>query len=372
MGKLFRVGETLPKRTVLYIEIAGLLFIILVWYLLTIPLENKTLKFSSSSPSETKYVFEGPNGFNEEFSGDNFLEKLKPGDYKIIATDSTGAKINANVTIPDSIGDDDIVKEFSSRTGKLKLTVTIRSLYDGYVSKAVLPPPLEVLKSFDDLHYDKKEVDGEIVRTVKKNSVIFETGYSLWLNILGYVEAVLLSIIMGFLIGLIPFCRALLSRWVNAIRFVPLTAVTGLFIAWFGIDSNMKVQFLAFGIFVYLLPVVVQRIDEVQKTYLQTAYTLGASKWQQITSVYWPSVVSRIIDDIRVLTAISWTYIIIAEMLNQTGGIGALIHLSGRASQLDQVFALLLVIIVIGVLQDRLFVFLDKVMFKFKYQGQKK
>jgi len=163
-----------------------------------------------------------------------------------------------------------------------------------------------------------------------------------------------------------------MSRWVNAVRFIPLTAVTGLFIAWFGIDSNMKVQFLAFGILVYLLPVVVQRIDDVLKIYLQTAFTLGATKWQMIKTVYLPSVASKIIDDVRVLTAISWTYIIIAEVLNQSGGVGALIHLSGRNSRLDKVFALLIVIVLIGIIQDYLFALLDKMLFKFKYQGHKK
>jgi NitT/TauT family transport system permease protein len=110
----------------------------------------------------------------------------------------------------------------------------------------------------------------------------------------------------------------------------------------------------------------------VKKIHLQTAFTLGASQWQLIKTIYFPSVASKIIDDIRVLTAISWTYIIIAEMLNQTGGIGALIHLSGRQSRLDKVFALLIIIVVIGIVQDRLFAWLDKKFFKFKYQATPK
>jgi NitT/TauT family transport system permease protein len=112
--------------------------------------------------------------------------------------------------------------------------------------------------------------------------------------------------------------------------------------AWFGIETNMKVQFLAFGIMVYLLPVVVQRIADVDEIYLQTAYTLGANKWQIFKSVYWPFVTSKIFDDIRVLTAISWTYIIVAELVNKTGGVGALIFTAAPRSRLDKVFAVLL------------------------------
>ena len=131
--------------------------------------------------------------------------------------------------------------------------------------------------------------------------------------------------------------------------------------------SKMKIAFLAFGIIVYLLPVVVQRIFEVQDVYLQTAYTLGATNWQTIKTVYLPAVFAKLIDDIRVLTAISWTYIIIAELLNREGGIGALIYQKSRQGQVEKVFAILIVIITIGFLQDRIFAFIDKRLFPHKY-----
>lgn len=225
----------------------------------------------------------------------------------------------------------------------------------GWVGRAILPSPVDVIKSFGELHFD----DYLVVNSLK----------SIKLNAFGYLLAIFASLIVGFLIGLVPLFRSLLSRYVDAIRFIPLAAVTGLFIAWFGIEINMKVQFLAFGIFVFLVPVVVQRIDDVEKIYTQTAYTLGATSWQTIRYVYWPHVTSRIIDDIRVLTAISWTYIIVAEMVNtDSGGLGTLIFRAQRQSRLDKLFALLLVIVIIGYLQDLLFNWLDKKLFPHKYK----
>jgi NitT/TauT family transport system permease protein len=225
--------------------------------------------------------------------------------------------------------------------------------FSGWVSRAIIPTPVSVITSFKELHFN--------------DLLVRNTFYSIKLNVFGYIEAIAVSLILGFIIGLIPFFKSLLSRYVDAIRFIPLTAVTGLFIAWFGIETNMKVQFLAFGIIVYLLPVVVQRISEVDNIYLQTSYTLGATNWQIFRSVYWPSVTSRIFEDIRVLTAISWTYIIVAELVNKTGGVGALIFTAARQSRLDKVFALLFIIIIIGILQDRLFQWLDKKLFPFKH-----
>lgn len=218
---------------------------------------------------------------------------------------------------------------------------------------AIFPSPWDVVTSFKELHF--------------KDYLLVNAFYSIKLNVLGYVEAVAIAALIGFPIGLFPFFRGLFSRYINASRFIPLTAVTGIFIAWFGIDTNMKVQFLAFGITVYLLPVVIQRIDEVENVYLQTAFTLGAKKWQTIVSVFLPAVFAKLSDDIRVLVAISWTYIIVAELVNRSGGIGAVIYTAGRQSRVDKVFAVLLVIVLIGFVQDRLFVWLDRRLFKFKY-----
>jgi len=189
----------------------------------------------------------------------------------------------------------------------------------------------------------------------------------MYLNVAGYVEAVAICLPLGFLIGLFPLFKGLFSRQVDAIRFIPLTAITGLFIVWFGIEDTMKIQFLAFGIIVYLLPVVVQRVESVENVYQQTAFTLGASTWETIRTVFFPAVFSKLFDDIRVLVAISWTYIIVAEMVNKTGGIGAMLYSAARQSRIDKVFALLFLIILVGFIQDKIFKALDRKLFPYKH-----
>lgn len=217
----------------------------------------------------------------------------------------------------------------------------------------LLPPPHHVITAFGDLKAD--------------DNILLNTWISIWRNLQGYFWAIFLALIIGFPIGLLPPVRALFSKQVDALRYLPITALTGLFILWFGVGDQMKIAFLAFGILVYLLPVVIQRINEVEDVYLKTVFTLGSTNWQMIRSVYFPSVLSKLMDDIRVLTAISWTYIIIAELLNREGGVGAMIWLNGKYGKVDKVFAWLLVIIAVGFLQDRLFVYLDKRLFPHKY-----
>jgi NitT/TauT family transport system permease protein len=226
----------------------------------------------------------------------------------------------------------------------------------GTIPSSLLPSPLSVLRSFSEL--------------VIQDSLFQNLAKSMAINFMGYGQAILICLPVGFIIGLFPFFREMFRRYLDAIRFLPLTAITGLFIAWFGIENTMKIQFLAFGISVYLLPVVVQRIQEVDNVYCDTVYTLGASKWQTIRHVFVPEVFSKISDDIRVLVAISWTYIIVAEMINKgDGGIGALAYTAARQSRVDKVFAILFVIIAVGIIQDRVASIVDKWIFAHKHSG---
>jgi NitT/TauT family transport system permease protein len=223
----------------------------------------------------------------------------------------------------------------------------------GWVGPATIPSPKSVFFSFIEMY----ERDGLISNTI----------YSIKLNIRGYVEAITLSLPVGFLIALIPLFRGMFSKMIDALRYVPLTGLIGVFIAWYGIGTPMKAHFLAFGIIVYLLPIVVQRVYETEKVHLDTAWTLGANSWQTFYKVYLPSTLSKVFVDIRVITAISWTYIIVAEMVNNEGGVGAMIYSAAKQSRLDKIFAVIVLIIVIGIIQDKLFQWLEKIFFKFKF-----
>jgi NitT/TauT family transport system permease protein len=221
----------------------------------------------------------------------------------------------------------------------------------------LLPRPDKVLLSFKDLF--------------QKDKLVPNTLHSIWLNIQGYFWAIFLAIPIGLIIGLFPIFNSMFNKQIDSLRYLPLSALTGLFIIWFGLGDPMKIAFLAVGILVYLIPVVVQRIQDLEEVYPQTAYTMGASKWQLIKNVFLPGIFGKLIDDIRVLTAISWTYIIIAELLNKEAGIGSLIYTKSRQGQIDKVFALLIVIIIIGLIQDKLFALFDRMINPYKYYKTK-
>jgi NitT/TauT family transport system permease protein len=315
---LFDLRGSLSKKADLILQITGALILLAVWWILSIiATSNNITQIDTSELAAKKVTIEN----DSYYYNDSLL--VADFDKLILKTDGELQKY-----------------------GLKKIRVTN------------LPSPVTVVQAIPEMFHNDRLIPS-----------IFK---SIRLNIYGYIIAVIISLVIGFLIGLLPVFRGLFSRILDAGRFIPLTAVTGIFILWFGIGSEMKVIFLAFGILVYLIPVVVQRIDEVQSVYLHTVYTLGASAWQTVRNVYIPYVLSKLIDDVRVLTAISWTYITIAEMLNKSGGIGELIWEAKRQSRIDKAFAVLLIIVLIGILQDRLFVFLNQVFFPYKLIEDKK
>lgn len=236
----------------------------------------------------------------------------------------------------------------------------------GLISNSILPHPISHSYVNDAGVTITKGVMYSLIEFFTEKNGLYHIGYSLFINFMGYIQAIIAALVLGFCIGLIPFFRNLLSKQIDALRFLPLPSTTGIFMALFGMGILMKANFLAFGIFIYLLPIVVQRIYDTEKVHLQTIHTLGASNWNKLKHVYFPSVLSRVSTDIIVLVAISWTYIVIIEVIGNNGGLGGLASVAERG-RMDMVYALLILIIFIGFMQDKLFRKIDKQIFKFKY-----
>lgn len=229
------------------------------------------------------------------------------------------------------------------------------------INPHILPNPVDVLKA--------------IPRLYKEYNIFGNIGYTVGLNLAGYFFALIIAIPLGFVIGIYPLPSALFKPYFEALRYLPLPTVSGIFIAIFGLGFGMKSKFLAFGILIFTLPSVIQKVCDLQNpknekdhVYIQTAKTLGMTNWQMFRHVYWPYVMDKVYGDIRSLVAISYTYVVIAEGLNKEGGIGALISTFTRQSRMPEIYALLFVIVLIGIFQDWVFRKMDPVFFPYHKQ----
>lgn len=228
----------------------------------------------------------------------------------------------------------------------------------GWINSKILPNPIDVICCFPEL--------------VSEGKLFYNVGYTVGLNLLGFIMALIVVIPIGFLIGIYPIFSTLFRKYFEALRFLPLPTVTGIFIASFGLGFMMKSLFLSFGITIFMLPALIQKVIDLQDpsnekdhALLEAGKTMGYSNWQLFIYIYWPYVMDKVYQDIRSLVAVSYTYVVIAECLNKEGGIGSAIQTMTRQSRTPEIFAMLFIIVLIGILQDWIFKKLDPKIFPY-------
>ena len=224
--------------------------------------------------------------------------------------------------------------------------------YARLVPPIILPSPTDVLKAFPVLHFQE--------------ALVRSAGWSFYRVTMGFALAAVVAIPLGILMGAFPAVKHFFAPVVDPLRFLPVSALVPLTIVWFGIEEAQKVIFLFMGTVVYLLPLVVEAVEKVDEVYLQTATTLGATKRQIVRHVLVPGSLPAIGEALRVMNGIGWTYVILAEVINARYGLGALIQVAGKRSHVDQIFALVLVILVIGVVSDQVIRFVNQRLFFWK------
>ncbi|MFZ5471372.1 MAG: ABC transporter permease [Myxococcota bacterium] len=220
------------------------------------------------------------------------------------------------------------------------------------VSHFFLPPPDEVVRSLLYLVFEKDLLPSVLVSSVR---ILKAFGLSV-------AVALPLGILMGSFESVNKFFDPILAP----MRYLPITAFIPLLILWFGIEESQKIAFLFLGTVVFLLPVVVDAIRVVPEELVHTAFTLGASRAQVIRTVLIPAALPQIFDSFRVMNAIAWTYIILAEIVNPQSGIGYILRLAEQHTKPAWSFAGILVVGVIGILTDLLIRGVNRLLFSWR------
>ena len=185
---------------------------------------------------------------------------------------------------------------------------------------------------------------------------------SWWRIAQAFCWSAVVAIPLGLLMGSFPWVFHLVNPIAAPMRSMPITAFLPAFIALFGMDEGMKVGFLFFGMFFYLLALVVEQVSRVDHALLETAYTLGAKVHHALWLLFRASF-PAIFGSFRILYDIGWTYVILAEMVNARKGVGYMVEAARKVLDFERVYAGIIAIGVaaflfrwlLTVLEDRLF-----------------
>ncbi len=213
--------------------------------------------------------------------------------------------------------------------------------YGGLIDPLFLPSPGRVFQAGWDLFAD-----------FSFTTDIFNSVYRV---MVGFIAAAILGVPLGLIMGTFKAAEAVTEPMVGFIRYMPASAFIPLFILWLGIGDVEKVAIIFVGSFFQLILMVAVVAKNVHKDLLETAYTLGARRFQVIWKVLLPASLPGIVDTLRIIVGWAWTYIIVAELVASASGIGYMIISSQRMLRTGNIIFGILTIGMLGLITDSFF-----------------
>ncbi len=204
-----------------------------------------------------------------------------------------------------------------------------------------VPTPLAVLQAWFDMF--------------STQGFLADVGWSTFRIVGGFFLAAVLAVPLGLLMGSFEVVRALFQPPINAIRYMPASAFIPLLILFQGLGETEKLTVIWIGVFFQLVLMVMDVAQRVPMEMLNVAYTLGASRWNVFRRVFLPATLPEVVDALRITMGWAWTYLIVAELVAATAGIGYVILVSERFLRADRIIAAILTIGVLGLVTDLLF-----------------
>lgn len=170
--------------------------------------------------------------------------------------------------------------------------------------------------------------------------------------LMGFGLAVLVSVPLGILMGTFHAGQAAFEPLIGLLRYLPASAFIPLLIIWLGLGEPSKVAILFIGTVFFNTLMTADVVRGVPRSLIDVSYTLGARRGEVLRKVVVPHSLPGIVDAVRVNAAAAWNFVVVAELVNSTAGLGYRIVRAQRFLQTDKIFAVLVVIGVVGVMID--------------------
>jgi len=152
---------------------------------------------------------------------------------------------------------------------------------------------------------------------------------------LGLAVATMLGLTFGVATGVVPYLRAGLSPFIAVLSMIPPMAILPILFIVFGLAELSKVVLIVIGITPFLIRDLALKVGDLPGELLIKAQTLGASTWQIILRVVLPQIAPRLADAIRLSLGPAWLFLISAEAIAATDGLGYRIFLMRRYMAMD-------------------------------------
>jgi NitT/TauT family transport system permease protein len=226
----------------------------------------------------------------------------------------------------------------------------------GFVSKTFLADPITMVRSGFDL--------------LVNQGFTKDIGMTVWRVFGGFLIAAALAVPLGVMMGAYKPVEAFFEPFVSFARYLPASAFIPLLILWAGIGEAQKLAVIFIGSFFQLVLMIAVTVGNTRRDLVEAAYTLGAGDRGIVTRVLLPSSAPEIAETLRMVLGWAWTYVIVAELIGASSGIGHMITDSQALLATDQIIFGIIVIGLIGLVTDFAFKALNRKLFPWAQLGR--
>ena len=190
-----------------------------------------------------------------------------------------------------------------------------------------------------------------------------DIGMTVWRVLGGFILAAIVAVPLGIAMGAHKGVEAFLEPFVSFCRYLPASAFIPLLILWAGLGEMQKLLVIFIGSVFQIILMVAVTVGNARKDLVEAAYTLGAKPTGIVRRVLIPGAAPEIAEILRLVLGWAWTYIIVAELIGSSSGIGHMITDSQALLNTGQIIFGIIVIGLIGLVSDSFFKYVNRRMF---------
>ncbi len=222
----------------------------------------------------------------------------------------------------------------------------------GYVPKIFLADPVTMVK------------DGWQLLT--RFGFLTDIAVTIWRVVGGFILAALVAVPLGVLMGAYKPVEAFFEPFVSFARYLPASAFVPLLILWAGIGETQKLLVIFLGSVFQIVLMVAVAVGQTRRDLVEAAYTLGSGDGGVVRRVLIPMNAPEIAEILRLVLGWAWTYVIVAEFIGSSAGIGHMIIDSQALMATGNIIFGIIVIGLIGLISDFAFKMLNRRLFPWR------
>lgn len=227
-------------------------------------------------------------------------------------------------------------------TALLALELSVRG---GLIPANLLPAPSQIVDTLRDLG---------------TQGLLGHIGASSLRVAAGFGAGAALAVLLGAAVGLSRHAEAILDPTFQALRAIPSLAWVPLLLLWLGIDEAPKIVLIAIGAFFPVYMGVASGIRGVDRKLIEVAQLYRLSDVALTRRVLLPAALPAILTGLRNGLSLAWMFMVAAELIAASKGLGYLLSDGRETSRADIVLAAIALLALLGKISDSLMAAIEK------------